>query len=68
MIGTLPGIVLGVAAIAFGAWGFAPAGYPFLKLRAQGRGTSKVIGSLAILLGGGFLGIAFWSEGLMARR
>ena len=68
MIGTVPGIALGVVAILVGAWGFAPGGYPFLKLRAQRAGTSRVIGAVFLLMGLGFLAIAFWSEARMAPR
>ena len=68
MLGIVPGIVLGVVALALGAWGFAPRGYPFLKLRGQGRGVSKVIGAVFLLMGVGFLAMSLLSEGFMTRR
>ena len=67
-VGTIPGLVLGVAALLFGAWGFVPRGYPFLKLHSQGGGTSKAIGGVVLLVGLALLGISFYGEALMGRR
>ncbi len=67
-LAALPGLVLGLAALGFGAWGFLPRGYPFLKLRSQGGGTSRAIGGVALLLGLGLLVVSLYSEALIHRR